>query len=328
MDNNPLSRHSMRLVDLRFCTQFSIVLCIVFIFVACLNHSCLAQAITPSVNTQQKSNIRKFAPGVHIDWVHRAVEIDAKVVLRKGPLELLVCSPRTREHESILVVSARPLHIFQALGLIGLEPGKPMRYDIPSKKWFPPTGDLITIQIQYEKNSIVYDVPARKWLIDSNSHKPPTSLEWVFAGARTLPSGRFTADIEGTIICVVDFDSALIALNTLHSADNDMLWLQANTEAIPAIDTPCKLIITAKNEKSNTIDIVIAMNGELHIDGLKSTIIEIVARYRRLKAAEGQAMLSIRAMPGVTKNTMTRMIESFVKSGVDRKVIQTTNQHE
>ena len=105
-----------------------------------------------------------------------------------------------------------------------------------------------------------------------------------------------------------------------------MLWLRANTDAIPAIDTPCKLIITAKNEKLLTIDIVIALNGELHIDGMKSSIKEIIARYHRLKAAEGQATLSIRAMPGVTKNTMTRTIEFFIKSGVDRKAIKASNQ--
>lgn len=328
MDNIPLSRHSMRLVILRFSDHSTLLPGIVFLFVACISHSCLAQVNTLSDNAQQKSNIRKFAPGVHIDWVHQAVEIDAKVVLRKGSLELLACSPQTREHESILVVSARPLHIFQALGLIGLEPGKPMRYDIPSKQWIPPTGDTITIQIQYEKDGVAYDVPARKWLMDTNKNQSPHSLEWVFAGARTLPSGRYMADIEGTVICVVDFDSALIALNTLHSADNEMLWLRAHTDAIPPIDTPCKLIITANNERLKIIDVVIATNGELYIDGKESSMKDIVARYRRLKAAEGQATLSMRAMPGVTKNTMDRMIDSFVKSGVDRKAIQTKNRLE
>ncbi|UCE61208.1 MAG: hypothetical protein JSU63_05560, partial [Phycisphaerales bacterium] len=65
------------------------------------------------------SQPRQFAPGVKIDWQRRVVEVDASVVLREGPLELLACSPQTREHESILAVRARPLHIYQAMGLIG-----------------------------------------------------------------------------------------------------------------------------------------------------------------------------------------------------------------
>ena len=80
------------------------------------------------------TSIKDFAPGVHIDWANRAVEIDARVVLRSGPLELLACSPKTREHESILVVDARPLHVYQALGLIGLAPGSPSRFDEASRK--------------------------------------------------------------------------------------------------------------------------------------------------------------------------------------------------
>jgi len=72
-------------------------------------------------------NVRPFADGIQINWTRKQVEVEATVVLREGPLELLACSPNTREHESILVIEARPLHIFKAMGLIGLQPGKPVR---------------------------------------------------------------------------------------------------------------------------------------------------------------------------------------------------------
>ena len=83
----------------------------------------------PSHDDVSENPPRKFAQGVWIDWRQATVELDARVVLRTGPLELLACSPRTREHESILVVPARPMHVFQALGLVGLEAGSPLRYD-------------------------------------------------------------------------------------------------------------------------------------------------------------------------------------------------------
>ena len=85
-----------------------------------LFHSLLAlvpfsQTIAQPVETPpvDRSGIKEFVHGGRIDWTNRRGEVDSRVVLRKGPLELLACSPQTREHESILVVNARPLHIFQ-----------------------------------------------------------------------------------------------------------------------------------------------------------------------------------------------------------------------
>src|ERR1043166_8218583 len=58
--------------------------------------SAMAQSLT------EPAASRPFQPGVRIDWEQKAVEIDARVVLREGPLELFACSPQTKEHESIL----------------------------------------------------------------------------------------------------------------------------------------------------------------------------------------------------------------------------------
>ena len=90
----------------------------------------------------------QFGPGVRIDWQKRVVELDAEVVLRQGSLELLACSPQTREHESILRVHAKPLHVYQAMGLIGLTPGSPMKFDEKSKQWRRPTGDSLRLSVR------------------------------------------------------------------------------------------------------------------------------------------------------------------------------------
>ena len=82
-----------------------------------------------------------FAPGVRINWQRPQVELAARIALREGPLELFACSPHTREHESVLAVEARPWHIYQALGLIGLRPGQPVTYDEQNDRWLPADGD-------------------------------------------------------------------------------------------------------------------------------------------------------------------------------------------
>lgn len=200
-------------------------------------------AQTPTDPAASPGGVRDFRPGVRIDWGKRAVEVEATVVLREGLLELLACSPNTREHESILTIKARPRDIYQAMGLIGLEPGKPVRFDEADKKPLPPTGEKLHLSVRYRKNDNDVVVAVEDWLLDTGTGKRPDSLKWVFAGARTLEDGRFAADDEGTIVCVVDFDTALIAVGSVHSADNDQLWLGANTAEIPPIGTRCTLLI-------------------------------------------------------------------------------------
>ena len=187
--------------------------------------------------------IRPFQPGVFIDWTQQAVEIEARVVLREGPLELLACSPQTREHESILVVSARPLHIFQAMSLAGLQQGAPARYDEKLDRWFPASGEPLDLQIRCRDEGKERIVPAAQWMLQRAGAKPPEKLTWVFSGSMAREEGGFAADADGTVACVVDFDSALIALSTPHSADNEELWLNANTKEVPPIGTRCTLVV-------------------------------------------------------------------------------------
>lgn len=191
---------------------------------------------------------RDVAPGVRIDWKQKVVELDAKVVLRDGPLELLACSPRSREHESILVVPARPQDIYHALGLIGLEPGKPPRYDDATQRSIPATGQRLELAVRVTRDGESRTTPVERWLLATDGRQIEGRLNWVFAGSHKAPDGRFTADLDGTIACVVDFDSALIALGTSHSADNEALWLRANPKEIPPLGTSCTLMIRAAIE--------------------------------------------------------------------------------
>ncbi|MCP4250308.1 MAG: hypothetical protein GY778_24965 [bacterium] len=187
----------------------------------------------------------ELAPGVHIDWAKPQVEVAARVVLREGLLELLACSPQTREHESILRVEARPLHIFQALGLIGLEAGSPAGYDPTTERVVPARGHPINLEVRYEVNGKPRTDNVWDWLINAETKKPPSPRPWIFCGSRQFPGGAFGADVDGTVVCVVDFDTALISLPESHSADNALLWVTANTERIPPMGTECTLLFRA-----------------------------------------------------------------------------------
>jgi len=257
--------------------------------------------------------VREFAPGVRIDWTNLTVNIDSEVVLREGALELLACSPQTKEHESILVVKARPLHILQAMGLVGLEPGSPVRYDEKNDRWSPASGESLDLRIRCDGVDGGRPVPATAWLAETKNGRPPKDLDWVFSGSRSVAGGRFDADLEGTVACVVDFDTALISPATSHSADNEELWLKANTEAIPPRGTRCVLLV--RSAYRPTLEVELAADGTLRLGEKPVTPAEVAEILRRPDDDERPARLSLRLGPQVTDGIAESARERIVREG-------------
>jgi len=256
-----------------------------------------------------------FAPGVRIDWQARVVEVDAKVVFRAGPLELIACAPQTREHESILVVTARPMHIYQALGLIGLEPGHPVRYLAEKDTTEPPTGDRLAVSVRYREQGRERMRPVREWTRLTGGGGSPPELTWVFAGSRTFQSGRFGADADGTVACVVDFDTALIALADLHTSDNAQLWLEANTPEIPPIGTPCTLLIRRYDGGVETASLDRA--GRLRCDGAEVTASQLAARVIAHGGHRQTGRLVIEAGADVPQAVIDTTVAALAKHGLE-----------
>ena len=256
-----------------------------------------------------------FSDGIWIDWRKREVALEAKVVLRKGRLELLACSPNTREHESILVVLGRPRDIYQAMGLIGLEPGSPIRFDSQKRHLLPPTGDSLLLRIRYEQEGQVRTVPASAWLRRPALEIPIASLTWVFAGSQSTSDGRFAGDAEGTVVALVDFATALIAVGALHTSDNDGLWLEARTEAIPPVGTPCRLTISAAALR---LEVDLAPDGSIRLDGRAIKVDEIVRRYREVMAADRAVQVLVRPDSKTPNDVIRATVDRIEKAGLPR----------
>ncbi len=119
----------------------------------------------------------------------------AKVVLREGPLEHLLCLRGTKEHEAILSTRAIPKQIHTGLLLTKAEPGHPVRF-VP--KFEPPTGTKIAITLEWEENGKTRRANAKEWVRDERK-KTEMETDWVFAGSelvedpvskKPFPSGR------------------------------------------------------------------------------------------------------------------------------------------
>ncbi len=293
------------------------------ILVACLPRSVYAESPSESVTPSPRppssvQGVREFSAGVRIDWQGLTVEVDAEVVLREGPLELLACSPNTREHESILRVPARPLHIYQAMGLIGLEPGGPLAYDEVRERWKPAYGQSLELRVRCGPNRGVPETPVQRWLLTMDGKEVSERIDWVFAGSESLDSGRFAADQDGTVVCLVDFSSALIAVGALHSADNEQLWLRANPKTIPPRGTGCTLLIRSANR---VYHIELASTDEIRHEGRVLSRSDLVRLVEPLPQDDRDVQLHITRLAGVTDEAVNR-ITAYLRERNFRGVIE------
>lgn len=264
-----------------------------------------------------KVGVKNFAPGIRIDWTRLTVELESEIALREGPLEFLACSPRTKEHESILVVLARPSQIFQAMGLVGLTPGSPTRYIEKEDRWEPARGEGLELRIRVTEGDRVRLVKPEEWVLRSEGDKTTASpeLRWVFAGSLTARDGRFAADLEGTVAGLVDFESNLIALNASHSADNEQLWLIANKERIPPRGTRCQLFIRSDHRPATRV--VLAADGSIRGNGRVIEPSELAQLLKPLVDDPRAAELEICPEASVPEGTREHLLKALKKAGFE-----------
>jgi hypothetical protein len=163
---------------------------------------------------------RPLGRSLWFDPKQKQLVVKARVVLREGPLEHLMCLKGTKEHEAILATDAQPREIHTGLLLTGAEPGHPVRF-VP--KFEPPTGTPIAIELLWKTNGKTNRTDARRWVKDEKTKKP-LATEWVFAGSELFmdPVTKkmiYAAD-EGDLITVANFGSAILDLPLASSASD------------------------------------------------------------------------------------------------------------
>lgn len=180
----------------------------------------------------------------------RRVLIKAEVCRREGELEQLMCLKETKEHEAVLTADCDARRIHQALILAKAKAGSPVRF---GEKFQPANGTAIRVLVQYEKKGKTVIAPAAKWIRHFQTKKELNS-NWVFAGSKFIKSidpnipDRYAAN-DGDVICVSNFESALLDLPVKSSKDAGNLLWQANTSEIPAERTPVTIILQPLLEK-------------------------------------------------------------------------------
>lgn len=207
-----------------------------------------------------------FGEGIKINYIDRQVEVAGEVILREGPLELFAYAKAAapKEHESIVLVRSKPERVFMALGLVGATPGKPLRWFYETETLRPASGDPVDVLVRYREGKRDRVVQAVEWMLDAGTRKPMQSTHWLFCGSERSETGEFAANMEGTLVTVVDFTTSLLSLPQQHSDADSELWLMANERAIPPLGTPVTILL---RPKSTTVHVRLIGANEAEIDG-------------------------------------------------------------
>jgi hypothetical protein len=181
---------------------------------------------------------------VWIDREKQRVYLDGYVAMVDGPLEMFACPMGTKEHESIIGSLARASEVHAALLAVGAKPGTPVEY-VP--KFVPATGQRIRVWITYRDTEGKFQVTdARRWVRNMVTHEQMDS-DWVFAGSgfwKDPSDGReyYRAD-SGDMICVSNFNTAMMDVPINSSAEADSLQFSPFSERIPKRGTPIRLVL-------------------------------------------------------------------------------------
>jgi hypothetical protein len=194
-------------------------------------------------------------PGVAINVQERCVDVDSSVCLHRGDLELVACTKGTKEHESIVVIGAKPMHIHLALLLLGANPGSPAtrkQLGDQAERWIdvPPSGGPVDVFLVLKgKEGKMVEHPISDFIAPSNRKSDdsapadqkarfPTHT-FLFAGSVLYGNGpgprRYLSDQSGNVISIATFGDELLCLPAIHSQNNDALMWQVNATNLPAV---------------------------------------------------------------------------------------------
>lgn len=211
----------------------------------------------PGTDAPGSSALREVFPFIRVDAKARLVEFDGVVPVDVHDpatpdvyLELVACTPDTREHESLVMTRARPSHVHAALLAIGLEPGSPGSWSVSRGELVKtaPTGPMLDVTIAYHDGAgREVEAPAWEWIVSARTDRPilpaGSPTPFLFAGSKmAVRQGRegYDADGTGTLIGLTTFGMETIAWREVISPEaalEEPEWL-ADRSRVPRFGTP------------------------------------------------------------------------------------------
>ncbi len=215
-------------------------------------------------------------PGVTINPKERYVDVQTEVCLDGGALELVVTTEGAKEHEAILMINAKPVHVHMALLLIGAQAGHPAHQKAigegDDKRWMfiPARGHPIDISLvtkDEEGNDVerpiadfirhIEDEAAFIEELDTGKKpeekKFPTST-FLFVGSHLVDAGegqprRYIAGESGNVVSISTFGDEMLGLSEMFGHVNGALVWEIDDEVLPKKGTKVTMRLRPKFKK-------------------------------------------------------------------------------
>jgi hypothetical protein len=174
-------------------------------------------------------------PFVRVDRSRGMVEFDGVVPIDcHDPhtpivyLEVVACTPDTKEHEALVLTRARASHVHAALLLAGFVPGSPgsWRWDGRQVEGVPPEGDPVEVRfVLRDAAGGEAAVSPADWVVSAPSGRRLAEAggTWVFAGSRFVEIGgqiHYDADGSGALIGLATFGGEVVAWSEVFSPES------------------------------------------------------------------------------------------------------------
>ncbi len=195
----------------------------------------------PEKLVEKLGNNRFRLGDIVIDKNTDSVRFPAKVNMNEGLLELLLCAPYGKTHESLFVTEVDAVYLNLALIMIGCEKGK-VRVKHQGEDVIP-DGTLLTIEVAYkdEDGNKEEVIRAEDWVYNKKAGRPMLHTNWVYTGS-FIADGEYMAKLTGTYIVTFHDSFTIIDLPLEEGADDTVFWVNKN--AAKKKGYPVELIIT------------------------------------------------------------------------------------
>ncbi|MDP6544342.1 MAG: YdjY domain-containing protein [Phycisphaerae bacterium] len=215
-------------------------------------------------------------PGIVIDFQNRCVDIEASVCLDRGFLELIACTKGSKEHESIVAINAKAMHIHASLLALGANRGNPAMQKPVNKaktRWvhLPPAGDPVDVFLVFKnKKGKMTEHPISDFV--ARSDKSPDEMggaegkadkkedkfpnTFIFAGSllgnNKAGQRKYLSDLSGNVISISTFGDELLCLPGDHARDNGSLMWRVDAAELPKVGTKVTLRLRPKPKPAAT----------------------------------------------------------------------------
>lgn len=175
-----------------------------------------------------------FMGDIEINPEKGYVAIPCTINMTSGLLEVLLCRPEGKVHESLLVTRVTPLEFQTALLLLGLDavneiPEDTAKIDnLSPYKTIETPGDSVLLVIETEHSGKKQKMPAEHYIRDERTQSPLKPGTWLFKGAVTHQSGHVIIDNATTIISTYLDPVALMELNSSSRFNDELFYVNEN----------------------------------------------------------------------------------------------------